>query len=221
MLLQLKDVRKSFGKGQTYVEALQPTTLEVNANEMIAIIGPSGSGKSTLLTIAGLLQSPTEGSIIIDGKDVSKYSEKQRAKIRLKTLGFILQSSNLVPFLKIKDQFKLLNKVNKNVMDHDEWMKNVETLGLSGVLNQYPNELSGGQRQRVAILKAVYTNPKIILADEPTASLDSKKAHEVIELIRQQVQTGNRSAIVVTHDLRLLDQFDKVYEMNDGVLTQR
>ncbi|RXK17452.1 ABC transporter ATP-binding protein [Macrococcus sp. DPC7161] len=221
MLLQLKDVRKSFGKGQTYVEALQPTTLEVNANEMIAIIGPSGSGKSTLLTIAGLLQSPTEGSIIIDGKDVSKYSEKQRAKVRLKTLGFILQSSNLVPFLKIKDQFKLLNKVNKNVMDHDEWMKNVEALGLSGVLNQYPNELSGGQRQRVAILKAVYTNPKIILADEPTASLDSKKAHEVIELIRQQVQTGNRSAIVVTHDLRLLDQFDKVYEMNDGVLTQK
>ena len=221
MLLQLKDVRKSFGKGQTYVEALQPTTLEVNANEMIAIIGPSGSGKSTLLTIAGLLQSPTEGSIIIDGKDVSKYSEKQRAKVRLKTLGFILQSSNLVPFLKIKDQFKLLNKVNKNVMTHDEWMQNVETLGLSGVLNQYPNELSGGQRQRVAILKAVYTNPKIILADEPTASLDSKKAHEVIEMIRQQVQTGNRSAIVVTHDLRLLDQFDKVYEMNDGVLTEK
>ncbi|WP_414049113.1 ABC transporter ATP-binding protein [Macrococcus animalis] len=218
MVLTLNTVNKSFGKDQTYVEALKPVDFHINAGEMVAVIGPSGSGKSTFLTIAGLLQQPTKGQIVIDNEDVSQLSEKQRAKIRLKKVGFILQSSNLVPFLKVKDQFKLLDKVNNNHISKGDFDAQVETLGLSEVLNQFPSELSGGQRQRVAILKAMYTNPSLILADEPTASLDSARAFEVIQMIQRIVKETNKAAIIVTHDNRLLDYFDKVYVMEDGNL---
>ncbi|UTH07002.1 ABC transporter ATP-binding protein [Macrococcoides canis] len=221
MILELKQVRKSFGKDQTYVEALKPVDFSIDKGKLVAIIGPSGSGKSTLLTIAGLLQGPTEGQVIINGKDVSKLSEKERSKVRLNEIGFILQASNLVPFLKVKDQFKLLDKVKKDHMSKSELEKEIEQIGLSKVLNQFPNELSGGQKQRVAILKALYTNPSIILADEPTASLDGEKAIEVIKLLRDEVKTKDKAGIVVTHDHRLLDYFDEIYEMNDGQLTRK
>ncbi|WP_414738932.1 ABC transporter ATP-binding protein [Macrococcoides canis] len=220
-MLELKQVRKSFGKDQTYVEALKPVDFSIDKGKLVAIIGPSGSGKSTLLTIAGLLQGPTEGQVIINGKDVSKLSEKERSKVRLNEIGFILQASNLVPFLKVKDQFKLLDKVKKDHMSKSELEKEIEQIGLSKVLNQFPNELSGGQKQRVAILKALYTNPSIILADEPTASLDGEKAIEVIKLLRDEVKMKDKAGIVVTHDHRLLDYFDEIYEMNDGQLTRK
>lgn len=221
MILELKQVQKSFGKDQTYVEALKPVDFSIDKGKLVAIIGPSGSGKSTLLTIAGLLQGPTEGQIIINGKDVSSLNEKARSKVRLNEIGFILQASNLVPFLKVKDQFKLLDKVKKNHMSETELKHELEHLGLSKVINQFPNELSGGQRQRVAILKALYTNPSIILADEPTASLDGEKAIEVIKLLRDEVKMKDKAGIVVTHDHRLLDYFDEIYEMNDGKLTKQ
>ncbi len=221
MVLELKNVSKGFGKGQTYVEAMKTTTFNIEKGEMVAIIGPSGSGKSTFLTVAGLLQTPSEGEIRINNQQVGEMSEKKRAKIRLKEIGFILQASNLVPFLKVKDQFKLLDKVNSSHLSSEELNQELETLGLTKVMNQFPGELSGGQRQRVAILKAIYTNPSIILADEPTASLDSEKAIEVIKLIQSQAKHRNKAAIVVTHDTRLLEYFDKVYEMNDGYLEQK
>lgn len=221
MVLELKNVSKGFGKGQTYVEAMKTTTFSIEEGEMVAIIGPSGSGKSTFLTVAGLLQTPSEGEIRINNQQVGEMSEKKRAKIRLKEIGFILQASNLVPFLKVKDQFKLLDKVNSSHLSSEELNQELETLGLTKVMNQFPGELSGGQRQRVAILKAIYTNPSIILADEPTASLDSEKAIEVIKLIQSQAKHRNKAAIVVTHDTRLLEYFDKVYEMNDGYLEQK
>lgn len=221
MVLTLKDVTKSFGKGNTYVEALKPTNFHIDRGEMVAVIGPSGSGKSTFLTIAGLLQSPSSGGVMINGVETAQYKEKSRAKLRLKEIGFILQASNLVPFLKVKDQLKLLDKVNRNHLSKEELADKVEILGLNEVMHQFPNELSGGQRQRVAILKAIYTNPSIILADEPTASLDSEKAYDVIELIRKEVKEQNKAAIVVTHDTRLTKYFDKVYVMKDGYLTQQ
>ncbi|WP_414045070.1 ABC transporter ATP-binding protein [Macrococcus equi] len=221
MVLTLKQVNKSFGSDQTYVEALKPVDFAIQSGEMVAVIGPSGSGKSTFLTIAGLLQQPTNGQIIIGGDDVSKLTEKQRAKVRLKQIGFILQASNLVPFLKVKDQFKLLDKVNKEHIDQQTFNAQIKQLGLEKVLNQFPAELSGGQRQRVAILKAMYTNPALILADEPTASLDGKRAVEVIQMIRDIVKGSQKAAIVVTHDTRLLEYFDKVYHMEDGHLKEQ
>ena len=220
MVLTLEGVSKTFGKGNTYVEALKPTDFHLERGEMVAIIGPSGSGKSTFLTIAGLLQQPSSGQIIINQTNTTAYNEKKRAQTRLKEIGFILQASNLVPFLKVKDQLKLLDKVNTRHLSTDELAGKIKTLGLEKVMNQYPSELSGGQRQRVAILKAIYTNPALILADEPTASLDSEKAFAVIELIRAEVKSMEKAAIVVTHDTRLTSYFDKVYEMKDGHLNR-
>ncbi|TDM13627.1 ABC transporter ATP-binding protein [Macrococcus bovicus] len=220
MVLTLEGVSKTFGKGNTYVEALKPTDFHLERGEMVAIIGPSGSGKSTFLTIAGLLQQPSSGQIIINQTNTTAYNEKKRAQTRLKEIGFILQASNLVPFLKVKDQLKLLDKVNTRHLSTDELAGKIKTLGLEKVMNQYPSELSGGQRQRVAILKAIYTNPALILADEPTASLDSEKAFAVIELIRDEVKSMEKAAIVVTHDTRLTPYFDKVYEMKDGYLNR-
>lgn len=220
MVLTLEGVSKTFGKGNTYVEALKPTDFHLERGEMVAIIGPSGSGKSTFLTIAGLLQQPSSGQIIINQTNTTAYNEKKRAQTRLKEIGFILQASNLVPFLKVKDQLKLLDKVNTRHLSKDELAGKIKTLGLEKVMNQYPSELSGGQRQRVAILKAIYTNPAMILADEPTASLDSEKAFAVIELIRDEVKSMEKAAIVVTHDTRLTQYFDKVYEMKDGYLNR-
>ncbi|WJP97773.1 ABC transporter ATP-binding protein [Macrococcus bovicus] len=220
MVLTLEGVSKTFGKGNTYVEALKPTDFHLERGEMVAIIGPSGSGKSTFLTIAGLLQQPSSGQIIINRTNTTAYNEKKRAQTRLKEIGFILQASNLVPFLKVKDQLKLLDKVNTHHLSTDELAGKIKTLGLEKVMNQYPSELSGGQRQRVAILKAIYTNPALILADEPTASLDSEKAFAVIELIRDEVKSMEKAAIVVTHDTRLTPYFDKVYEMKDGYLNR-
>ncbi len=220
MVLTLEGVSKTFGKGNTYVEALKPTDFHLERGEMVAIIGPSGSGKSTFLTIAGLLQQPSSGQIIINQTNTTAYNEKKRAQTRLKEIGFILQASNLVPFLKVKDQLKLLDKVNTRHLSTDELAGKIKTLGLEKVMNQYPSELSGGQRQRVAILKAIYTNPAMILADEPTASLDSEKAFAVIELIRDEVKSMEKAAIVVTHDTRLTPYFDKVYEMKDGYLNR-
>ncbi|GGB10007.1 ABC transporter ATP-binding protein [Macrococcus hajekii] len=220
MVLTLEGVSKSFGKDNTYVEALKATDFHLERGEMVAIVGPSGSGKSTLLTIAGLLQKPSSGRIIINDTNTTDYNEKKRSQIRLKEIGFILQASNLVPFLKVKDQLKLLDKVNRNHLSKEELAEKVQTLGLEKVMNQYPSELSGGQRQRVAILKAIYTKPSVILADEPTASLDSEKAFAVIELIREEVRGMDKAAIVVTHDTRLTKYFDKVYEMKDGYLNR-
>ncbi|TDM12767.1 ABC transporter ATP-binding protein [Macrococcus lamae] len=218
MVLELQGVSRSFGKGNTYVEALKPTDFYLQRGEMVAVIGPSGSGKSTFLTIAGLLQSPSTGEVVINQTSTESFNENKRSKTRLKEIGFILQASNLVPFLKVKDQLKLLDKVNSNHLSKAELNEKLNTLGLHDVMNQYPSELSGGQRQRVAILKAIYTNPSLILADEPTASLDSEKAFAVIELIRREVKSMDKAAIVVTHDTRLTQYFDKVYEMKDGYL---
>ncbi|ULG71900.1 ABC transporter ATP-binding protein [Macrococcus brunensis] len=220
MVLTLEGVSKSFGKDNTYVEALKPTDFHLERGEMVAIIGPSGSGKSTFLTIAGLLQQPSSGQIMINQTNTTSFNEKKRAQTRLKEIGFILQASNLVPFLKVKDQLKLLDKVNSNHLSKEELASKINTLGLEKVMNQYPSELSGGQRQRVAILKAIYTNPAMILADEPTASLDSEKAFAVIELIRDEVKSMEKAAIIVTHDTRLTQYFDKVYEMKDGYLNR-
>ena len=217
-VLQLENVKKTFGKGHQKVEALKRTNFEADRGELIAIMGPSGSGKSTLLTIIGGLLSATEGKVIINDQELSKLNEKKRSKIRLKEIGFMLQATNLIPFLTVDKQFKLLDQVKEENMSKKELMKLYEDLGISQLGNKYPSDLSGGERQRVAIAKALYTNPTILLADEPTASLDSERAFEVMELLRSVTKTNNTTTIVVTHDVRLMEYFDKVYEMTDGEL---
>lgn len=218
-VLQLKGVTKSFGSGHKKVDALKEVHFSANRGEMIAIIGPSGSGKSTFLTITGGLLSPTSGDVVINGQNLTALNEKARSKIRLKEIGFVLQASNLIPFLTVKNQMKLLDKVKKGNMNQEELTQLNEDLGISDLLMKYPADLSGGERQRVAIAKALYSNPSVILADEPTASLDSDRAYEVMELLKKVTKLKNTTTIVVTHDTRLIGYCDKVYRMTDGVLT--
>ncbi|ANQ65354.1 ABC transporter ATP-binding protein [Staphylococcus equorum] len=218
-MLEFKNVTKSFKDGNQTIEAVKPTSLKFNKNELIAIIGPSGSGKSTFLTMAGALQTPTSGEIIINDKQVSRLSLKELAKTRMQEIGFILQATNLVPFLNVKQQFKLLQKQKKDVLDEASYNQLVKQLDIAVLENKLPSEISGGQKQRVAIAKALYTKPSIILADEPTASLDTNNAMEVMKILKEQTMEQNKTCIVVTHDERLTEYCDSVYHMEDGMLT--
>lgn len=218
-MLEFKQVSKSFRDGNQMIQAVKPTDLKIIQGELIAIVGPSGSGKSTFLTMAGALQRPTSGNIYINNKNISILSEKQLSQIRINEIGFILQSTNLVPFLTIEQQFKLLGKYKKDTLSEDEYQKLVKQLNLSDITNQLPNQISGGQKQRVAIAKAIYTNPSIILADEPTASLDTNNAMAVMKILQKQTKERNKTCVIVTHDERLTQFCDKTYFMEDGVLS--
>lgn len=220
-MLTFKNVTKTFKDGNETIQAVKDLTLHFDRGELIAIIGPSGSGKSTFLTMAGALQSATEGQIEINEQSITQLNQKQLSKLRLNEIGFILQTSNLVPFLTVEQQFKLLKNAKKNVMNKDQYDTLINQLGLSKHLRQLPSELSGGQRQRVAIAKALYTNPSIILADEPTASLDTDNAMQVMDILSEQTKALNKTCIVVTHDERLTQYCDRVFEMIDGVLTKK
>ena len=219
-ILHLENISKNFIDGTNQIEALKPVDFKVEKNQFVAIIGPSGSGKTTLLTILGLLQKPTTGTIYLNDENINDKKEKEKEQIRFHKIGFIFQSSNLIPFLKVKEQFVLIDKLNKQ--DNSTYRDELFTkLGISSIKNKYLNTLSGGQRQRVAIARALYNNPSIVLADEPTASLDSEKAFEVIDLLAEVAKDKDRSVIMVTHDTRMIKKCDVVYEMHDGTLTRQ
>lgn len=218
VLLELKNVNKKFKSGNSEIEALKATNFKAEQGKLIAVIGPSGSGKSTFLTIAGGLQSPSGGEVIINGKNLTHLKEAKRAELRLEEIGFVLQASTLVPFLNVQQQIQLLDKVKKNNLSADKLQQLYESLGISELLKSFPAELSGGERQRVAIAKAMYTDPSIILADEPTASLDSERAFEVMAMLKNATTNNGKTTIVVTHDIRLIDYCDQVYNITDGQL---
>ena len=195
-VLEFKNVTKSYKDGNNEIEALKETNFKIEEGQFIAIIGPSGSGKSTFLTLAGGLQTPSKGQIIINGKDYTNLSEKERAKLRFNDIGFVLQASNLVPFLTAKQQLELVDRINKNnkqtIQDKDSLFKE---LGIEHLENKLPKDLSGGERQRLAIARALYNDPAIILADEPTASLDSDRAFEVVELLSKECREKKKDKI--------------------------
>ena len=220
-VLEFKNVTKSYQDGNKEIEALKETNFKIEEEQFIAIIGPSGSGKSTFLTLAGGLQTPSKGQIIINEKDYTNLSEKERSKLRFNDIGFVLQASNLVPFLTAKQQLELVDRINKKrkktLQDQESLFKE---LGIDHLENKLPKDLSGGERQRLAIARALYNNPAIILADEPTASLDSDRAFEVVELLSKECREKNKSIIMVTHDNRMIEKCDHVYRMKDGILTK-
>ena len=220
-VLEFKNVTKSYQDGNKEIEALKETSFKIEEGQFIAIIGPSGSGKSTFLTLAGGLQTPSKGQIIINGEDYTNLAEKERAKLRFNDIGFVLQASNLVPFLTAKQQLELVDRINnkrkKTLQDQKSLFKE---LGIDHLENKLPKDLSGGERQRLAIARALYNNPAIILADEPTASLDSDRAFEVVDLLSKECKEKNKSIIMVTHDNRMIEKCDHVYRMKDGILTK-
>ena len=220
-VLEFINVTKSYQDGNKEIEALKETNFKIEEGKFIAIIGPSGSGKSTFLTLAGGLQTPSKGQIIINGKDYTNLSEKERSKLRFNDIGFVLQASNLVPFLTVKQQLELVDRINKEKRQKLQDQKSLfKELGIDHLENKLPKDLSGGERQRLAIARALYNNPAIILADEPTASLDSDRAYEVVDLLSKECKEKNKSIIMVTHDNRMIEKCDYVYRMKDGILTK-
>lgn len=216
--LSFDHVSKFYGEGENRVKALDDISFHVKAGEFVAVVGPSGSGKSTFLSIAGALLSPSKGSLLLNNEDITSFSPKKLTRVRLEKIGFVFQSSNLVPYLTVRDQLLLISELigqrdKKAVKKADELLSH---LGLSHRCNHLPEELSGGERQRVAIARSLMNNPDIILADEPTASLDSKRGREVVEMLATEVKLRNKAAIMVTHDERMLDLCDRVVSITDG-----
>ncbi|UXS59440.1 ABC transporter ATP-binding protein [Staphylococcus ureilyticus] len=222
MSLQVKDIKKSFGKGSSETKVLKGINFEVNKGEFVILNGASGSGKTTLLTILGGLLSQSSGEILYNGEHLYD-SDKKASELRLNEIGFIFQSSHLVPYLKVKDQLTTIGKEagmsKKEATDRSE--KLLTQIGLAEQLNVFPHTLSGGQKQRVAIMRSLMNHPKIILADEPTASLDAERATEVIDMIKNQIQSKNMIGIMITHDKRLFDYADRVIELDDGVIVDQ
>ena len=221
-IIELKNVQKVYGTGAAQVVALKNINFKANLGEVVLIMGPSGAGKSTFLTIAGSLQKPTAGKVIVGGQDIAHISTRESDRLRLTQLGFVLQAYNLVPFLKIKEQFELVNKVKKEGnISAAKLQELLKQLGISSLIDKYPNELSGGQQQRAAIARALYANPQILLADEPTASLDSENVAEVGQLFKKLAKDYHKAVLLVTHDPRLEQYADHIYEMMDGKIKQK
>ncbi|TYC47132.1 ABC transporter ATP-binding protein [Leuconostoc litchii] len=218
--LEFENVSKKYGKGMSEFLALDHINFSAESDQLILVVGPSGSGKTTFLTIAGGLQSPTTGTVKINSEIIGNLSKNQQSTLRLNTVGFILQSYNLVPYLTVDEQFLLVDKVKRQHISQEKFLSILKKLGIENLGKKYPNELSGGQKQRVAIARALYADPEYILADEPTASLDTHRSKEVMSLLHELAHQNNKTIIVVTHDLRLQDQADKVYQIIDGKMSE-
>lgn len=220
-IIELENIRKSYADGNQMHHVLNQLNLSVEPNEFVAILGPSGSGKSTLLAIAGLLLSADEERIRIAGQDLTGLNQSQWTQKRLELLGFIFQDHQLLSYMKIGDQLELVAKL-KGEKDKKKRQEEVKALlsdlGIEACYHQYPNQMSGGQKQRAAIARAFIGNPQVILADEPTASLDPDRGQEIAQLIQKEVKSKNKSAIMVTHDRSILTYVDTIYELKHGQL---
>lgn len=219
--IQLTNVNKFFGHDAARVHVLSEINFTASAGKMVLILGPSGSGKSTLLTIAGGLQTPTSGTVTVAGKALTTMTKKQRDQLRLTQIGFILQAYNLVPYLTVAEQFALVDRIKRTGnLNSAQLTQLLADLGIAELQHKYPVELSGGQQQRVAIARALYPDPAIVLADEPTAALDSPRVVKVGQLLATLAREYHKAVIVVTHDLRLRDFADEIYHLEDGRLTK-
>lgn len=223
IVFELQNITKTYGKGRTAVHAVDSASLSIKKGEVILIMGPSGSGKTTLLSIAGGLLKPTKGKVNLNNVNIAKLTEKTLPTIRLKQIGFIFQSFNLLSALNALENVKLILKLDgvKEKEAHKIAADLLTDLGLSERLTHLPKQLSGGEKQRVAIARALINNPDIILADEPTANLDSKSGHNVMELLRKIAKEQGKALIIVSHDTRIRDIADRVLWLEDGKLHQR
>lgn len=219
-VLATKQVTKTYPVDDTTINAVDEVSIEIKAGEFVALVGPSGSGKTTMLAMLAGLLNPTEGEVIIDGQDLSKMSEAERTQFRREKIGFTFQANNLVPFLTVLENVELMMQLNGNY-DKDAKQRAKDLLvrlGLGERLHNLPSQLSGGQQQRVAIARSLIHNPEVVLADEPTASLDTERAYQVVETFADLIHEQNRAGIMVTHDLRMCRYVDRVIQMKDGKL---
>lgn len=220
--LEVKNVVKTFSLDGGKINAVDDVSFKVNSGEFVALVGPSGSGKTTMLSILAALLTPTSGQVLIDGQDLSKMSEKQRVVLRREKIGFTFQSNNLIPYLTAKENVEFMLRLNgkANRAGRVRSQELLARLGLNDRLHNLPAQMSGGQQQRVAIARALIHNPTVVLADEPTASLDTERAFQVVETFANLIHENNRAGIMVTHDLRMCKYVDRVLQMRDGKLVQ-
>ena len=220
-LLQVRDVRKVYGEGHTEVVAVADATMAVAEGEFVALLGPSGSGKTTLISIIGGLLGATSGTVRIGDVDVTAMSRRELTRFRAERVGFVFQSANLVPFLTARENLLYVAGLVKTPRASAKARADqlLEELGLTGRAGNLPEQLSGGERQRVAIGRALMNDPDLVLVDEPTASLDTGMGRQVVELLRREIKSRGKTGIMVTHDLRMVEYTDRVFEILDGELT--
>lgn len=211
------DLCKSYGEGETKVDAIKNINVSINQGEFIAIVGPSGSGKSTLLHLLGGVDRPSSGKVIVDGQDIYSLNEKKLAVYRRRNVGFVFQFYNLIPVLTAEENITLPLLLDGRKVDRDHLEEILGILGLKDRRNNLPSELSGGQQQRVSIGRALIYRPSIILADEPTGNLDSKTGKEIIDLLRFSAKKYHQTLVIITHDLNIAAQADRVITIEDGM----
>ncbi|PLR68809.1 ABC transporter ATP-binding protein [Bacillus sp. UMB0893] len=220
----INEVKKEFINGEVKEEILKGINLSLKKGEITALVGASGSGKSTLLTIAAGLQPASNGQIIFEGKNMNTMNQEQIRKIRASKFGFVFQYAHLVPFLTVEEQLLLMLDVSESKLKKYEQKKEIEKiLKLVEMVhrkNAFPSSLSGGEKQRIAIARAIIHKPKVLFADEPSASLDSKRSKDVMSLIRDLTKTLNITTLMVTHDKEMLSYADHIIKMSDGLILQ-
>jgi putative ABC transport system ATP-binding protein len=218
--LEVRDLVKTFALDGATINAVDHVSFQVRSGEFVALVGPSGSGKTTLLSILAALLSPTSGQVLIDGQDFARMNDKERVRLRREKIGFTFQANNLIPFLTARENVEYMLRLNgkANKEGRVRSAEILSRLGLSDRLYNLPAQLSGGQQQRVAIARALIHNPAVVLADEPTASLDTERAFQVVETFANLIHENNRAGIMVTHDLRMCQHVDRVLQMQDGRL---
>ena len=217
-ILKVENLEKSYGKGEAKVDALKNINLSINKGEFVAIVGPSGSGKSTLLHLIGGVDKPTGGKVYINNVDIYSLKEKDLSIFRRRNVGLIYQFYNLIPVLSAKENILLPAELDNRKIDKEYLDDLLKTLGLKERENHLPNELSGGQQQRTSIGRALINRPAVILADEPTGNLDSKNSKEVLDLLKLSVKKYNQTLIMITHDLNIALQADRVITIEDGII---
>ncbi len=217
-IIQAETVNKIYQTRALTVHAVEDVSFTVKSGEFVALVGPSGSGKTTMLAMMAALLNPTGGRVSIDGQDLSALSDNERVRFRRERIGFSFQSNNLVPYLTVLENTELMLRLNHDLdkQTHSRALELLERLGLQDRLNSLPNQLSGGQRQRVSIARSLIHNPAVVLADEPTASLDSERAFQVVRIFADLIHEQQRAGIMVTHDLRMCVYVDRVIQMRDG-----
>ncbi|AEI13412.1 ABC transporter ATP-binding protein [Cellulomonas gilvus] len=216
--LRLSDVTLTFGDGDQQVAALDHVDLEVAPGELVAVVGPSGAGKSSLLAVAGGLAHPTSGAVVVDGIDLTGLRSRALAAFRRDQVGFVFQSGNLVPALTALDQLRLVERITgRRAQTSPEAL--LDAVGMTDRAHRRPGKLSGGERQRVGIARALVASPSVLLVDEPTAALDRRRSHEIVELLARETHDVGVATVMVTHDHDVLVHCDRVLEMVDGRLS--
>jgi putative ABC transport system ATP-binding protein len=217
-ILEFRRVKKDYRLGETTVHALRGVDLAVEKGEFIAVLGASGSGKTTLLNLGGAIDDPTEGEVIINGRNVSRLTDNQKAELRNETIGYIFQTFNLISVLTALENVMLSLQIRGGRLSsiREEAAQRLDEVGLADSLHHRPDKLSGGQRQRVAIARALITRPALIFADEPTANLDHRTAQSIIDLMKELNEKEQVTFVFSTHDQRLIERVKRVVRLDDG-----